>query len=195
MVARKKIRRKPKSARRRQGKRRKGTAKPSAPTKSYHKAAVRRTKKSAEYYNQRLELGLKHLRRSDTTAAAAKKIGVKPSLLRRYVVRTGVAEFRGGRWRFKRDRRFRRIQFYSNGLTVIATVRANAAKRIGEYMSVVRQFFETEDIDFLAPFRGQSIIDVSRKRYIFETRPNVLFRLDASGVEPFEIVYAIVKPE
>jgi hypothetical protein len=36
---------------------------------------------------------------------------------------------------------------------------------------------------------------VSRKRYVFETRPNVLFRLDASGMEPFELVYAIVKSE
>jgi hypothetical protein len=33
---------------------------------------------------------------------------------------------------------------------------------------------------------------VKGKRHIFETRPNVLYRLSASQTEPFEEVYRIV---
>ncbi|MDE2134748.1 MAG: hypothetical protein KGJ49_09130 [Alphaproteobacteria bacterium] len=136
------------------------------------------------------------MRNGDTLALAARKIGVSSVELRRYVLKTGVVARRNRKWVFKRDRRFRRMPIYTNGKREVITVRdLKTARLIGEYMSAVRQFFETEDIDFLAPFRGQSVIDVSRKRYIFETRPNVLFFLDASGVEPFELVYAIVKPE
>lgn len=154
------------------------------------------TKERAQQYNQKLESALKDVRNGTSLAAAARKINVRPGRLRKYIESTGVAERRNGKLIFKRDRRFRRMPIYSSGRRVVITVRGlKTARLIGEYMSAVRQFFETEDIDFLAPFRGQSIIDVSRKRYIFETRPNVLFRLDASGVEPFELVYAIVKPE
>jgi hypothetical protein len=60
-------------------------------------------------------------------------------------------------------------------------------------MRAVRLFFDTEDIHLLDPFRDQSVPDISGKRYGFETRPNVLLRLDASGIEPFELAYEIVK--
>lgn len=152
--------------------------------------------KPAPRYNPRLEQGLKEMRKGVSVALAARKIGVTPGVLRRYVVGTGTVQFRDGKRIFKRDRRFRRMPIYSDGRREIVTVHnSKTARLIGKYMSAVRQFFETENIELLAPFRGQSIPDISGKRYVFETRPNVLFRLDASGVEPFELVYSIMKPE
>jgi hypothetical protein len=136
------------------------------------------------------------MRAGDSLADAAKKISVKPKQLREYIRATGVADDRNGKWRFKRDRRFRRLPVFSNGESVVVTVAdLKSARRVGEYMNVVRQFFETEDIGLLTPYQGKSVSDVSGKKYVFETRPNFLFKIDASGPEPFEIVYAIVKPE
>ena len=135
------------------------------------------------------------MRSGDTLAAAARKIGVSASELRRYVKRSGVVERRNGRWRFKRDRRFRRIPLYSSGRRIVIIVRnIKSAGRVGEYMNAVKQFLATENIDLLAPFEGRFIVDASGKHHAFETRPNVLFRLDASDIEPFELVYAIIKP-
>ncbi len=129
-------------------------------------------------------------------AEFARKIGATPAQLRSYAISTGTVERRDGKWHLKRYRRFRRMPLYSDGRRVVITVHnSKTARLIGKYMGTVRQFFETEDIELLAPFHGQSVPDISGKRYFFETRPNVLLRLDASGVEPFELVYAIVKPE
>src|SRR5260221_7561552 len=101
-----------------------------------------------------------------------------------------------GKWVFKRDRRFRRMPIYSDGRRVVVTVHnGKTASVIGSYMRAVRVFFDTENIGLLDPFRDQSIPDVNGKRHVFETRPNVLLRLDAAGIEPFEITYEIVKRE
>ena len=155
-----------------------------------------RPKGAKPKYDARLEMGLKSMRLGDSLAAAARSVNVSPKRLRRYITAMGVVERRNEKWTFKRDRRFRRMPIYSDGERIVVTVPdLNAARLIGEYMGAVRRFFETEDIDLLAKFRGQSVRDVSRKRFVLETRPNTLFRLDASGVEPFELVYAIVKPE
>jgi len=162
---------------------------------------LRKAKKTSrasnpQRYDPRLEQGLRYMRSGDSLAAAARKMGTTPSRLRRYATKTGVVSRRDGKWVFKRDRRFRRMPLYTNGTRAVITVHnSTTAKRIGQYMNAVKRFFETEDVSLLAPFQGQSVPDVLGKRYVFETRPNVLFRLDASGVEPFELVYAIVKPE
>jgi preprotein translocase subunit SecD len=44
----------------------------------------------------------------------------------------------------------------------------------------------------LAPFAGVEITDANGSSYTLETRPNVLYRLDAEGGDTFEQVYRIV---
>jgi len=150
----------------------------------------------ARRYDSRLEAGLKYMRNGDSLAEAARKIGATTAQLRSYAASTGIVERRGGKWHFKRDRRFRRMPIYSNGKRVVLTVHnSKTASQIGAYMRAVRLFFETEGITLLDPFQGKSVPDINGKRYPFETRPNVLLRLDASGIEPFELVYEIVKSE
>jgi len=146
-------------------------------------------------YDLRLEIGLNAMRAGHSLAAAARKVNVGPKRLRRYVTGMGVIARRDGKWVFKRDRRFRHMPVYSAGKRIVITVHNSVtARRIGQYMNAVKQFFQSEDPAYLAPFHGQSVRDVLGKRHTFETRPNVLFRLDASGMEPFELVYAIGTP-
>lgn len=160
--------------------------------------ATRQVRRSAraKRYDPRFEFGLKYMREGDALAEAARKIGVKPARLRSYIAATGIVTRKGGKWHFKRDRRFRRMPIYSDGRRAIITVHnGKTASLVGSYMRAVRLFFATEDIHQLDPFRDQSVPDISGKRYAFETRPNVLLRLDAAGVEPFELAYEIVKRE
>lgn len=146
-------------------------------------------------YDPRFEMGLKAMRNGESLAGAARKISVSPKRLRRYVTRMGVVDRRDGQWVFNRDRRFRQMPVYSTGKRIVIMVHNSVtARHIGQYMNAVKRFFETEDLAVLAPFHGQSVRDVLGKRHTFETRPNVLFRLDASGMEPFELVYAIGTP-
>ncbi len=147
-------------------------------------------------YSVTLESGLTYMREGQSLAQAAHKTGVTPSQLRRYAAGTGIVFRKDGKWRFKRDRRFRKMPVYSEGRHVVVTVHnGKTASLIGSYMRAVRMFFETEDLGQLDLFRGKSVRDVNGKRYVFETRPNVLFRLDAAGIEPFDLHYQIVKPE
>jgi hypothetical protein len=181
-----------KKTRRKQIKRRKGTL---ARQNRKKNRTIRRAARPRRY-DSRLELGLKYIRQGDALAEAARKIGVKPSQLRSYIAATGIVTRKGGKWLFKRDRRFRRMPIYSDGKRAIITVHnGKTSSLIGSYMRGVRVFFATEDIHELDPFRNQSVPDVNGKRYVFETRPNVLLRLDAAGIEPFELAYEIVKRE
>jgi len=150
----------------------------------------------ARRYDSRLEFGLKYIREGDSLAEAARKIGATPAKLRSYAAATGIVSRKDGKWHFKRDRRFRRMPVYSDGRRAVITVHnGKTASLIGSYMRAVRLFFDTENVHLLDPYRDQSVPDIAGKRYVFETRPNVLLRLDASGVEPFELVYEIVKRE
>lgn len=147
-------------------------------------------------YDPRLELALKQMRAGDSLAEAARKVGVMPAQLRIYARASGIAWRKNGKWRFKRDRRFRRMPLFSDGRRVIVTVHnGRTASFIGAYMRAVRLFFETEDEHHLDRFRNQSVPDVTGKRHVLETRPNMLLRLDAAGVEPFDLAYEIVKKE
>jgi hypothetical protein len=150
----------------------------------------------ARRYDSRLEFGLQYMRKGESLAEAASKIGVTPAKLRGYAVATGIVTRKDGVWHFKRDRRFRRMPLYSDGRRTVITVHnGRTASLIGSYMRAVRLFFATEDIHHLDPFRDQSAPDINGKRHVLETRPNVLLRLDASGIEPFELAYEIVKRE
>jgi hypothetical protein len=150
-------------------------------------------KKPVSSYDPRLEQGLKSLRQGQSLSSSAKSISVSPKRLRRYVLNTGVVEKRGRRWVVRNDRRRRQIPLYSDGKLITVIVRGyEAAASIGRYMAAVKQFLATNDIEHLAPFVGEAVTDTARKVHLFETRPNVLHRLNAVGSESFEQIYRIM---
>ena len=152
-------------------------------------ASVRRAPPA---YDRRLEQGLQLLRNQRTLTGAARDIGVSPERLRHYLARTGIVEKRGRRWVVTADHRTRQMLLFSAGETLQVLVSLDAASLVGRYMAAVGRFLETNDPQPLQPFEGVSVTDVYGVVYPFETRPNVLYQLDATGGETFEQVYRIV---
>ncbi len=143
-------------------------------------------------YDRRLEHGLGLLRDGQTLTGASRSIGVSTERLRHYLNRTGIVKKKGRRWVVQEDHRARQMLMFSEGQVIQVLVSMNSASVVGRHMSAVGQFLETNDPAPLQPFLGASVTDVYGTVHPFETRPNVLYRLDASGGETFEQVYRIV---
>jgi hypothetical protein len=148
---------------------------------------------STSEYDRTLESGLRRIREGRSLVQAAKMIHVSPERLRRYVEQTGVAAKSKRRWVLLEDRRVRSVPLYSVGTFLVIMVegfeRASLAER---YMAAVGRFLDTNDLAHLRPFVGHGVADVNGKWHPFETRPNILYRLNANVSEPFEQLYRIV---
>jgi hypothetical protein len=144
-------------------------------------------------YSRHLESGVKEIRRGKPLTKAAKAIAVAPEQLRKYVKQSGVAIKAGRQWRIGPDNRKRVLPIFSDGQVQIITVLDFvSASQVGRYMSAVNQFLDTNDESLLEEFIGDSVVDVRGRRFYFETRPNTLYRLNASEIETFEEIYRIV---
>lgn len=144
-------------------------------------------------YDRRLEEGLKAIRAGKPLRSAAKTIHASPEKLGSYIQTTGVAEKQGGRWRIVEDNRPREILIHSDGQTRAIKVKDyNGAYELGRYHSAVGQFLRTNDPAVLEEFTGKTITDANGKKYVLETDPNALYRLNLTAGESFEDVYRIV---
>jgi hypothetical protein len=148
---------------------------------------------AAPRFDRRLEEGLQAVKAGGTLAASAKAAHVAPERLRRYLAHSGIAERRGRGWHFATDTRRRVMPLFSQGTEISVTVDPAAAVLIGRYLQAVRQFLDSNDPAYLSAFVGLEIVDVTGRAHPFETDPNALYRLTASGGgESFEAVYRIV---
>lgn len=147
---------------------------------------------SSPSWTRILERGIKHLRSGESLTQAAKLAGVSTERLRAYIAQTGIAKKKGRSWIVDDDQRIRRMQALTTAGRVKLQLAFDEASLNGSHESAVGRFLEDNDTTHLKPFRGQSITDIDGKRHIFETRPNVLYRLANSGGESFEQVYRII---
>ncbi len=148
---------------------------------------------STPRYDRRLEMGLKEMRKGKSLKASARSAHVAPERLRNYATQTGVVHKERRRWVVKDDHRPRRVQVFSGGQAHEITVAGYAeSELVGRYMAAVGEFLRTNDPSNLRPFVGEWVSDTNGRPYLLETRPNTLYRLHASGVEPFEQIYKIV---
>jgi hypothetical protein len=155
--------------------------------------APARAPKSTAPFHRQLEEGLRAVRGGKTLTEAARDVHVSPERLRRYLGSSGMAERQGRRWVVTRpDARSRQMLLYSAGEAITVSVTPAEARVVGLYMGAVARFLETNNPAFLAPFRRQTVTDVAGKRHPFETNPNTLYRLDATGGDTFEDIYRIV---
>lgn len=141
--------------------------------------------------DRRLLEGLGALRKTGSLTAASRQSKVSPERLRRFAHSLDFVEKQGGRYVVGEDTWQRRVVFYSNGRKVTTAVEGyEEARRVGLYWEAVGEFLRTNDPAYLAPFKGVQIS--AGKTYTLETRPNVIYRLAAEGIDPFEQVYQIV---
>jgi hypothetical protein len=144
-------------------------------------------------YSRRLELGVHQMRSGASLSRASKSIGVAPERLKKYLDEAKVGKKQGRQWIIGTDRRKREMPIFSAGqIQEITLKNYKDSQPVGRYMEAVKKFLSTNDESVLKDFIGKSVVDVKGKRHIFETRPNVLYRLSASQKEPFEEVYRIV---
>jgi hypothetical protein len=150
--------------------------------------------KAPQYrYDANLEEGVKAVRKGQPLSAAARHLGVSPEKFRRYLKNADIAEKVRGRWAITKDQRSREELLFSRGkaIHVIVPDYAAAAK-VGLYMHAVQQYLRTHMLGWLKELEGDGVTDILGKYHPFETRPNVLHRLDATGTETFEDVYQIL---
>lgn len=141
--------------------------------------------------NARLERGLRVLTESNDLTAAARAIRLSPEKFKRVAKRKGTIRKRGKRWTVA-SRLPRRMPIFTDSKQLAITVHGRAASQIGRYMSAVGEFLRKNNPSILNEFVKRGVKDTRGRFYVFETNPNVLYRLSSAGGEPFEEIYRIV---
>ena len=150
------------------------------------------TRKPKPIDDAALQISLKALRSGSTLTQAAREIRVSPERLRNQAKAKGAIRKKGQRWEVI-PKLPRQMLIYSKGgaSTIVVGTPAQASKA-GRYMAAVGKFMRTNDPASLKPFIGKFVADKQGKKHPFETNPNTLYRLAASGMETFEQVYRII---
>src|SRR5207249_2757954 len=123
---------------------------------------------------------------------AAASIDESPDRLRDYLARTGVGRKERGRWAVGEDDRLREMAIYSRGKRVSLSLSFDESRKAGGFMSAVGQALDSNDPQSLESFKGEGVTDTEGRLHPFETRLNILYRLDLDRETPYEQLYRIV---
>lgn len=137
------------------------------------------------------ERALKMMKRGASQSRAAKAAGVSEEQLRRYRLLNTTSQKQGRQWIIF-DSRPQAFWIASNGKMHSVTLANDEGSTVGHYWSAVNEFLASNDAEHLAPYIGEGVYDVRDRLWIFETRPNVLRKLDAVGELTFIEIYADV---
>jgi hypothetical protein len=158
-----------------------------------HPRAIEQHLSPGRAASKKLEAGVAALRKTRSLSAAARQAKVAPERLRRYLMDLDFVAKQRGRWVVGPDPRLRRVLIYADGQKRNIVVEGyEPAALIGSHWNAVGKFRDENDPAYLAPFIGVEVRDANGRAYIFETRPNVLYRLSNEGGDSFEQVYRIV---
>jgi hypothetical protein len=121
-------------------------------------------------------------------------MGVSASRLRRLIKDYRLAKWDPNKRRWKiTDRITREVGIASQGKAQGITVRGFSRAQLAKaYTAAVKQFLETNDASVLAPYQGKTITDVRKKKYLLETRPNILLRLANTGSDAEMKIYRLL---
>lgn len=160
--------------------------------RGHPKAGEKHITKAKPIDDDSLQISLQSLRSGRTLAEAAREIRVSPARLRNQAKASGAIKKKGRRWIVKTSLP-RQMLIYSDAQELSIIIgRFSYASKLGKYMAAVKRFLRSNDPSYLEPFIGKSIKDRSNKTYVFETNPNALYRIAASGSETFEQIYRII---
>lgn len=145
------------------------------------------TKPSSKRDADRLARGIRTFLKGKSITGAAKDAGVSAERLRRALYEQRIAERVGRRVQGK----VRVMTTISDGQRRTIKVDFNGSSRVGTYLNAVDEFLKTNDVKLLSPFVGEAVTDLSGRRHLFETDPNVLYELGLTGSGTFEQVYRL----
>jgi len=152
----------------------------------------RRPKRRPTASTPELEKALRFVRGGNSQRLAARSAGVSVGALRRFIRENRLAKFKGQRWHFTDRRRRQIVAITRLGEKEFVVRGFEPASWAMSHRNAVKEFLETSDVSLLAPFEDVSIPDERGKKFVLETRPNVLFRRAAAGGEPYEQIYRLV---
>jgi hypothetical protein len=134
-----------------------------------------------------LENALK-MKKGVSQKEAAKQAGVSAETLRRFQKANTTSRREGRRWVIV-DTRPVSVVMATRGKMRSITVSHDAARDISRHWIAINLFLETNDPSHLAAFVGKGLRDSSGAFHPFETRPNVLRKLDSVGELSFVDIY------
>jgi hypothetical protein len=135
-----------------------------------------------------LEDALKLMKKGVSQKEAAKQSGVSAETLRRFQKANTTSQREGRRWVIV-DTRPVSVVMATQGKMRTVTVSHDASSDISRHWIAINLFLETNDASHLAAFVGKGLRDTSGAFHPFETRPNVLRKLDSVGELSFVDIY------
>jgi hypothetical protein len=135
-----------------------------------------------------LEDALKLMKKGVSQKEAAKQAGVSAETLRRFQKANTTSQREGRRWVIV-DTRPVSVVMATQGRMRSVTVSHDASSDISRHWAAINLFLETNDPSHLSAFVGKGLWDTSGAFHPFETRPNVLRKLDSVGELSFVDIY------
>jgi hypothetical protein len=130
--------------------------------------------------NTPLERALRRVKQGESMRAVAKAEKISNEKFRRFIKEHVEAKREGKQWKII-DHRFVRMAVCSRAQLRWVDFSADQSSAVGHYWIGVNRFLRTNEPSHLQPFKGKGIRDIAGKYFPFETRPNVLRRLDSAG--------------
>jgi hypothetical protein len=135
-----------------------------------------------------LEDALKLMKDGVSQREAARQVGVSPETLRRFQKLNTASHREGRRWIIL-DSRPVSVVMATRGKMRDVTVPHDVTSDISRHWIAINLFHETNDTSHLAAFVGRGLRDSDGAFHTFETRPNVLRKLDSVGELSFVDIY------
>ena len=139
-----------------------------------------------------LEQALSQMRRGLSQSDAAKVSGVSVEALRRHRLLNTQCLREGRKWVIF-DSRPQAFWIASQGKFVAVTLANDEGSEVSAYWRAVDRFILTNEDEHLFPFEGDGVHDVKGRYHPYETRPNVLRKMEAVGDLNFIEIYADVQ--
>ncbi|MAI90566.1 MAG: hypothetical protein CBB65_09015 [Hyphomonadaceae bacterium TMED5] len=127
--------------------------------------------------------------RGASMTPTAKRLGIAPERLGRFLRENALVEKKSGRIRIIQDRRQFAMPMFSNGRSRNVKVSSDARDQISQYLVSVTRFLNSNDVSHLEPFKGLKVRSTSGRSYIFETDPNRLYEMYEAGEFDIAILY------
>lgn len=157
--------------------------------RGHPKAGEKPVRKPNPIPDTKIQISLRDLRKGHGLAHAAKQIRVSSERLRNQVVAEGFIEKARGRWVIRSDISRQMPIFHDGEELGIEVSNLDDISMIGKYNAAVGHFLNTNDYVYIEPFIDVFVIDAKGRSFDLETDANALYRLAATGIEPFEQVY------